>query len=357
MNNNSSTTQRFDAALLLAAIAASTLILVGCHKAPAKADPTAAADEPAAGAKSAHSDAKDTGKDGGGEAKTSEGGSEEGVSLKPEEVEAMGITTTEAQSIQNAPEVQGFAVVMAHETVAMAVAEVRTAIAAERQSRAALTRTNRLAGTPGAMPAETRETAERQAIADQTALELARQKLSSSFGLNPPWKKSDNSADLVALASGQSKLVHVTFPLGQLGDTDPHTIRLTRIDGLQGGKSWQSKAVWHAPADATVPGRSYFAILKEGDTGEGDHLLAWTPVGETQTGVLVPASAAVISAGKFYCYVEEKAGTFVRTEFDPGRPTAEGYFVSEGISAGDKIVTHAAGQLLARETNPSKEPE
>jgi hypothetical protein len=266
----------------------------------------------------------------------------------------MGITTAAAQAIQSAPEVQGFGVVLAHETIATAVAEVRTAIAAERQSRAALERTHRLAGTPGAMPAETQENAERQAVADQAALELARQKLSSSFGLNPPWKNSDNSADLRSLASGDEKLIHVTFPLGLLGDTDPSNVRLTRIDG---SRSWPSKVVWHAPADATVPGRSYFAILKSAEMGEGDHLLAWTPVGETETGVLVPAAAAVISNGKFYCYVEKKPGTFVRTEFDPGRPTGEGYFVKDGISAGEQIVTHAAGQLLARETNPSKEPE
>jgi len=31
--------------------------------------------------------------------------------------------------------------------------------------------------------------------------------------------------------------------------------------------------------------------------------------------------------------------------------------VKEGIAAGDKIVTHAAGQLLARETNPGKAAE
>jgi hypothetical protein len=331
MNHNSSKAVVFP---LIAAIA-SAWLLVGCHKAPA-----AAAESPAAGAD--HPAAADEG---------------EGVSLKPEEVQAMGITTTEAQSIQSAPEVQGFGVVLAHETIATAVAEVRTAIAAERQSHAALERTHRLAGTPGAMPAETQENAERQAVADQTALELARQKLSSSFGLNPPWKKSDDSADLRALASGESKLVHVTFPLGLLGDTDPNTLRLTRIDSAPGGKSWSSRVVWHAPADATVPGRSYFAILKTSDTGEGEHLLAFTPMGEAEDGVLVPAAAAVISNGKFYCFVEAKAGTFVRTEFDPGRPTADGYFVKEGISAGDRIVTHAAGQLLARETNPSKEPE
>jgi len=317
----------------LATVSVLALLLVGCHKAPA--EQTASAQEKSAGAKPAA-------------AETDAG---EGVALTPEEVETMGITTTAAQAIQSAPEVQGFGVVLAHETIATAVAEVRTAMAAERQSRAALERTHRLAGTPGAMPAETQETAERQAIADQTALELARQKLSSAFGLNPPWKNGDPPT---ALAAGQSKLVHVTFPLGLLGDTDPHSIRLTRIDGTQ---SWSTTAVWAAPADAAVPGRSYFAILKGSEIGEGDHLLAWTPVGESQDGVLVPAAAAVISNGRFYCYVEEKPGTFVRTEIDAGHPTAEGYFVKDGIAAGDKIVTHAAGQLLARETNPGKEPE
>jgi hypothetical protein len=337
----------------LVAVALLALLVAGCHKTPAQRG--APADEKSASAKPAVADTKDR----GDEDKGAEGGGSAGVALKPEEVETMGITTTAAQAIQSAPEVQGFGVVLAHETIATAVAEIRTAIAAERQSRAALERTHRLAGTPGAMPAETQETAERQAVADQAALELARQKLSSSFGLNPPWKNSDNSAELRSLASGDAKLIHVTFPLGLLGDTDPDNIRLTRIDG---SKSWPSKVVWHAPADATVPGRSYFAILKGAAIAEGDHLLAWTPIGETQTGVLVPAAAAVISNGKFYCYLQKKTGeekpaTFVRTEFDPGRPTGEGYFVKDGISAGDEIVTHAAGQLLARETNPGKEPE
>jgi hypothetical protein len=316
----------------LVAVSVLALLLAGCHKAPAE---QAAAAEKAATAKD-------------------EGGAERGVVLKPEEVATMGIATTAAQATENAPEVQGFGVVLAHETIATAVAEVRTAMAAERQSHAALERTHRLAGTPGAMPAETQETAERQASADQAALELARQKLSSTFGLNPRWKNADNNAQLRSLAGGESKLIHVTFPLGLLGDTDPNTMRLTRIDG---SKSWPSKVVWHAPADATVPGQSYFAILKSAEIGAGDHVLAWTPVGATEKGVTVPASAAVISNGKFYCYVEEKAGTFVRTEFDPGRPTADGYFVKDGISPGDELVTHAAGQLLARETNPSKEPE
>jgi hypothetical protein len=67
----------------------------------------------------------------------------------------------------------------------------------------------------------------------------------------------------------------------------------------------------------------------------------------------VPAAAAVINGGKYWCYVEEKPGNFVRTEIDTSMPTAEGYFVKDGVSAGDKIVISSAGALLARELNPS----
>jgi hypothetical protein len=34
-------------------------------------------------------------------------------------------------------------------------------------------------------------------------------------------------------------------------------------------------------------------------------------------------------------------------------PTDDGYFVKEGLEPGAQVVTTSAGQLLARETNPS----
>ncbi|MFL6605712.1 MAG: hypothetical protein ACJ8R9_30900 [Steroidobacteraceae bacterium] len=345
------TAPRRDGSLILAACAAAMLLLSGCHKALSSADSRAAASgERPANTGPSEPKSKDD------QAATDQG-PEEGVVLKPEEIEKVGIVTAEARAITNEPEVSGFGVVVAHETIAQAVAELRTAAAAARQSRSAYERSHRLAGTPGAMPAEAQETAERQAAADEAALQLARQRLSSTFGQNPPWKGAENSPELLALASGQSKLVRLTFPLGSLDDATATKVRLGRINASQAGTSWQARSVWRAPADASVPGKSFFAILKDSDASEGDHLLAWASVGAPETGVLIPASAAILSAGKFWCYLEEKPGTFVRTSFDPGRPTTEGYFVKQGVSVGDKIVTASAGQLLARETNPGTEAE
>jgi hypothetical protein len=85
-----------------------------------------------------------------------------------------------------------------------------------------------------------------------------------------------------------------------------------------------------------VPGRSFFALLKGSDAGEGERLLVWAPIGESTAGVVVAASAAVMSEGKYWCYVEKKPGNFVRTELDTSRPVPEGHFVTEGIAPGDK---------------------
>jgi hypothetical protein len=351
-------------AYCLAATCAALLLLSGCHKAPPAADlPSADAKGPSADAKGKAADEKDKGNEktagekGKGDEKAAGEEAGEGVSLKPEEVEKMGIETTAVAAVEHSPESSGYAIVMAHETIAQAVADLATAVAVERQSRAAFARGQKLAQTPGAMPVDTQEAAERQAIVDQAALELTKRRLSSTFGQHPPWKDDYKSPQVAALAGGEIKLVRVTFPLGALGDVNPKTLRLAHLNASRGGKSWTSTAVWDAPADAAVPGRSFFTMLKGSNAGEGERLLAWAPVGAPESGFTIPAAAAVISQGKYWYYVEEKPGLFVRTELDPSMPTADGFFVRQGVAAGDKVVTTSAGHLLARETNPSTAAE
>src|SRR5215468_10961771 len=281
----------------------------------------------------------------------------EGVRLKPEEIEKAGIKTATLAAVSHTPESTGYAVVVTRETIAQALADLTSAAAVERQSRSALTRARSLAGTPGAMPIEAQETAERQAAVDRAAFVLAKRRLSASYGQNAPWKENYTSPLLASLARGDTKLARVTFPLGALGPTVPDKLRLTRIGAAPGSKSIETLAVWSAPADATIPGRSFFAILKGGDVSEGERLIAHAAVGGAENGVVVPYSATVISAGKYWCYVEEKSGLFVRTEIDPAMPTDDGYFVKEGIAPSAQVVTSSAGLLLARETNPSSEAD
>jgi hypothetical protein len=282
---------------------------------------------------------------------------ERGLVLKPEEVAKLGVETMPAAAAAFTPEGAGYGLVIGHETLAQNVAEIATAEAAARQSRAAVERVKRLSGTPGAFPAESQETAERQSAADAAALTLAQRRLSVTVGANPPWSAGGGEGTLSDLASGKLKLVRVTFPVGVLSGTTPRSLRFARLDADSPAHSWKSAKVWDAPADATVPGHSYFALLNAAEIDEGERLQVWAPVGAMELGVLVPAAATVISESKYWCYVERQPGHFERVEVDVSRPVAEGYQVTEGIAAGDPIVTNAAGLLLAREINPSTEAE
>jgi hypothetical protein len=276
----------------------------------------------------------------------------EGVLLKPEEIAKAGIKTMTLAAASHAPESTGYAVVITREAIAQAVADLTSAAAVERQSRSAVARGRSLAGTPGAMPIEAQEAAERQATVDHAAFVFAERRLSATYGQNAPWKTSYNSPVLASLARGETKLARVTFPLGALGSTVPAKLRLTPIGEAQSSRSIETLAVWSGPADASIPGKSFFAILRGGDASEGERLIARAAVGPPETGVVVPYSAAVISAGGYWCYIEAKPGLFMRTEIDPSMPTNDGYFVRQGIAPGAEVVMTSAGQLLARETNP-----
>jgi hypothetical protein len=277
----------------------------------------------------------------------------EGVALKPDESEKAGIVTSPAAATTHAPESTGYAAVITRDAIAQAVADLTTAAAAERQSRSVLARARGLAGTPGAMPIESQEAAERAASVDHAALVLAERRLFATFGATAPWKSNYNAPELSSLASGETKLARVTFPLGALGSATPAKLRFTHLGETQRGRSFDSISVWSAPADASIPGQSVFAVLKGSDASEGERLLARAPVGAAETGVVVPFSAALVSGGKYWCYVERQPGWFVRTEIDTSMPTDAGYFVKGGIAPGAKIVTTSAGRLLAREINPS----
>lgn len=274
---------------------------------------------------------------------------EEGVTLKPDEVEKAGIRTSPAAATRHTPEVTGYAVVVTREAFAQAISDLNTAAAVERQSRAALTRSKSLAGTPGAMPVEAQEAAERQETVDHAALTLAERRLTAAYGQSPPWKTNYSSPELTALASGELKLARVTFPLGALGADVPATLRLTHIGAASEAKSADTHTIWSAPADASLPGRSFFAILKGGDASEGERLLAHAPVGTAEPGVVIPIAAVLLNSGKYWVYVEEQPNHFVRTEIDPSVPVDGGYFVKDGVAPGARVVTSSAGLLLARE--------
>jgi hypothetical protein len=325
----------------LLAVALTWLVLAaaGCQKSP---DGARAPDSAKASGENPGTASKAT-------AKAADAG--QGVSLTAEQIEKIGLQTEAVKAVDYAEQTAAYGSVIPHESIAQAAAELATAEAAEKQSRSALTRTQRLSGTPGALSADVEETNVRQLAVDSAALSLAKQRLSATFGQKPPWSHGQNSELLQQLANGGMQLVRVTFPLGSLPGDVPTSLSISRLGAATAGKRLKLSRIWPAPADASVPGRSFFAVLPAGELGEGERVIAWAPIGASLSGVLIPAEAAVISDGKYWCYVEQKTGVFVKTEISSDKPFENGYVVTEGVKAGDKVVTKGAAQLLAQESN------
>ncbi len=226
---------RLPAALLCCALVA----LSACHKAATEktgtdSDEKSNAAAKAGGAAKAGAAAK------AGESKDKEAG--EGLSLSPEQIEKIGVQTDAVKAVDYAEETAGYGTVIPHESIAQAAAELATAQAAEKQSRLSWARTQRLAGTPGAMSADIEETNARQLGVDTAALNLAKQRLSATFGQKPPWSSGGNLGLLQALADGGTQLIRVTFPLGSLPGSDvPRTLSASRLGSASSGKRWKRK--------------------------------------------------------------------------------------------------------------------
>jgi hypothetical protein len=337
-------------------IATTCLVLAACGKSPdAGTNKTAAADSKATDAKPADTKAADS--DAKAPADEADSAKEkEGVTLTQEQVETLGVTSQPAEAIEYRAETVGYGVVLEHQAIAQVVADVQTAQAAAQFSKASLERTRGLHGTPGAMSADLEQTAEQKAAVDTAALTLSSEKLSTTWGMKPPWKDNIHDARVKSLAHGDMQLIRVTFPLGTLPGA-PDVLHGSSVGSIRQEATATMRPVWTAPADINIPGRSFFTLLPAGTTAEGERLQVWAPTGQPTPGAMIPVAAIVLNASKYWCYVESKPGTFTRVEVDTSRPTGGGYVVTEGVKPGDKVVVTAVEQLLAKESGSSEEPD
>ena len=291
-----------------------------------------------------------------GEAQSGDAAHPHPLELPAEQAARLGVATTAVQEAHYSATFEGFGVVISHELVAQAAADLQAATAAARLSDAALARAKRLSEGPGALGVDTVETAQRQQSTDQAALLLARRKLTALLGVGFPWHGDAAGGELARIADGTNQLLRVTFPPVTTTAATPKVLRIASLDA-PAAAAWTARTVWAAPQDPTLPGRSVFAVLINADLAEGARVRAQAPSDVAVSGVVVPDAAIVITNGEYWCYLKKKADTFQRVAIDPGRPLGAGYFVADAIAPGDEVVTTGAGLLLARELNASSAAE
>jgi hypothetical protein len=157
---------------------------------------------------------------------------------------------------------------------------------------------------------------------------------------------------LPQLTAGAAILVGLSLPPG-IGLADPPRrveakvadarLALTLVGpvpGMLGGYPGQS-FLYQAAAQAGAPiGATVSAAL---------------PVGPRRKGVVVPCSAVVWQGGGAAVYRAAPGNRFEPVAIAAGWPTASGYFVSDGLSPGDRVVVRGAALLSngGRKTRPA----
>jgi hypothetical protein len=277
------------------------------------------------------------------------------MTLTGEEIGRLGIRTEPARTITFTPRVRGYGVVADLSRVAQLDADLHTAEASATQSAASLKRAHALYGKSAhAISLESLEAAEKQAEADQIQVQLAERREIAAYGQNAPWLNEARRGDILPdLTTGHLVLVEATFPLGETLTGPPSSLVVTRLNTQPDQLGSTATLVWDAPADPTIPGRSFYALITGSDLAQGEHVLVFAPTGSPSKGVIVPAEAIVLSDNQAWCYVLASNGKASRISISLSEPVEGGYFIQQGIAAGAAIVVRGGGLLLARELGPT----
>jgi membrane fusion protein, multidrug efflux system len=156
----------------------------------------------------------------------------------------------------------------------------------------------------------------------------------------------ENSPELQRVFDQREMLVQMTMPSDATFGA-PKTISLE----IAGATRTEASLVSTFPrVDPRIQGRSflYVAPAHLGLT-PGLNLLARLSVGSSMKGLTVPTSAVVWSEGKAWIYQQTASDRFTRRAVATDIPVEKGFFVTQGFTPGDRIVTQGAQALLSEE--------
>jgi hypothetical protein len=180
------------------------------------------------------------------------------------------------------------------------------------------------------------------------------------------WALATDSDKLSAFLSGQKTLLQITLPVNKQLANDISSIDVE----ASGNRSAASKAelISAAPqTDTTAQGESYFfqadgrrdcsrqscgihTIPGDNHIRTGMRVAAWIPEqGENQSGVVIPKSALVWHLDQAFVYIKTAEEQFSRRTIDQYSATTGGYFVGNGIKAGEQLVVTGGQMLLSEE--------
>lgn len=254
--------------------------------------------------------------------------------------------TAPIEAAERATELSGIATIVSPETLLQIDADIE---AAKISAKFSIGTMERFKSTKS-LSQQTIEAAIKQASTDIAQQKLLDLRMKQTWGESAPFlEESQRKALISDFIEGKRAIVRMDFP-GLVGGK-PKNVRITP---LSGGAASEVSDLWVAPSGSlAMPGVSYFGLVTSGPglrAGDRARLAADTP--DTHKGLIIPSSALVVAEGQTWCYIETAPEKYEKRPVPLELPYKDGYLVTAGFKAGEKIVVRGASLLLAREAEP-----
>ena len=266
-----------------------------------------------------------------------------------------GINVSKAEAAQFDRETKGYGHVLDPAPLAALLTELASGQAAYVASSNELARQKTLVAQ-GNASARALQTAEAAALRDQLAVQSAHDRLALAWGRGVA-EQIDPVAFLKSLTSLQKVLVRVDLPGGETLPGSPGGARLVSISGSSSEGAFLGAA---STVDPQTQGRGFIFLVETNASGlaPGEAVTGFIKIsGGTLTGVIVPSAAVVRTEGSGWVYVlQGNAEDFVRIPIALDRAVESGWFVTNGVTASNYVVTTGAQMLLSEELKGSAKP-
>jgi len=262
----------------------------------------------------------------------------------------LGIASQRLTLAHRAGELDAFAKVLDPEPLVQLDSDLATAEAAAVASRAEAERSRTLHAADGSVAAKDMEAAVAQAQSDALKVTILRRRLGLEWGPGVAGMSAAARGRLVrGLAAGAIALVHVDTHNNE-GQPGARFVKVDVGDGSVRGTVL-------GPARAAEPRLQSSGLIVE-VTGPSAILLsvgltqsAHIETKSPQTGVVVPRAAIIRFQGSDWVYVRSGSGAFERRLIASPIPEEDGFFVAQGLTEGDEVVTQGAASLFTAEQN------
>lgn len=273
----------------------------------------------------------------------------DGVTVDREARDRLGLRLERLAAATYTPATDGFASVLAADSLAELDAELKTAAAARALADAARARAEGLYAAPHAISLAEVENTRRDAAVAAAAVERLERHLALSWGTASPFRDAaSRQAWLARLTAGEVVLARLELPLGS---ALPTTAKAFSLLPLAGERPFAVEKFWPAAADPSLPGPTWLALVSGASLPQpGERLRLRAQAGTPLRGFQIPDSALVLEDGAAWVYVAKAADHFERRPLALALAIPGGYFAADGFSAGEEVVVHGAGLLLALET-------